>query len=510
MEALKKIEPQESSEATHDPEILTPEEHFYFLEMGLKCKNFVPIGRRGIFQGVILNMHLHWKKHQTLKAIVKTFTPEEVKEIAAELARLSGGIVLDIHEENTIIMYRGKNYSQPPTEVMSPRITLSRKKALDKSKYRDGLRAVRKFIPRLQQDLELLQVKARMNHENGTNVVNESIGTVIDKNNHEPTSDWQPEDSEDDISEDDSMMESDKMSDSEALSDIFETNSDEQADEEAEHPLYLDEFDKFPIESNGELEDFEDHLRQISLNSTKDYSLGKDEGLPDLDEDSSLVDTPLEVNVKYHSDEGELLSDPSFVFILSFRKNYLAWEFQFCLYVTGKELWGHIDGTTPAPADATKLAKWKIKDARVMPWITGSCDSKIVLNLRPYRSAQTMWEYLKKVYNQTNSARRFQLECEIADYTQGSLSIQDYYSSFQNLWAEFSDIVCAAVSKVSLADVLVVYEISKRDQFLMKLRLDFENARSNLMNHHPPPTLDVCFSELLREEQRLLTQTTLE
>lgn len=130
VQALKKIEPKESSEATHDPEILTPEEHFFFLKMGLKCKNYVPVGRRGIYQGVILNMHLHWKKHQTLKVVVKTFTPEEVKEIAAELARFTGGIVLDIHEENTIIMYRGKNYSQPPTEIMSPRVTLSRKKVL--------------------------------------------------------------------------------------------------------------------------------------------------------------------------------------------------------------------------------------------------------------------------------------------------------------------------------------------------------------------------------------------
>lgn len=73
-------------------------------------------------------MHLHWKKHQTLQVVVKTFSPEEVKEIAVELARLSGGIVLDIQEGNTIIMYRGKNYSQPPTEIMSPRTTLPRKK----------------------------------------------------------------------------------------------------------------------------------------------------------------------------------------------------------------------------------------------------------------------------------------------------------------------------------------------------------------------------------------------
>lgn len=130
VEALKKIEPTESSETTHDPEILTPEEHFYFLKMGLKCKNYVPVGRRGIYQGVILNMHLHWKKHQTLQVVVKTFSPEEIKEIAVELARLTGGIVLDIYEENTIIMYRGKNYSQPPTEIMSPRVTLPRKKVL--------------------------------------------------------------------------------------------------------------------------------------------------------------------------------------------------------------------------------------------------------------------------------------------------------------------------------------------------------------------------------------------
>ena len=58
-EALKKVEPAKSSETTHDPEILTPEEHFFFLKMGLKSKNYVPVGRRGIYQGVILSMHLH-------------------------------------------------------------------------------------------------------------------------------------------------------------------------------------------------------------------------------------------------------------------------------------------------------------------------------------------------------------------------------------------------------------------------------------------------------------------
>ncbi|RVW62809.1 hypothetical protein CK203_058922 [Vitis vinifera] len=49
-----------------------------------------------------------------------------------------------------------------------------------------------------------------------------------------------------------------------------------------------------------------------------------------------------------------------------------------------------------------------------------------------------------------------------------------------------------------------------RDQFLIKLRPDFEIAQSNLMNRHPVPSLDVCLNELLREEQRIVTQATME
>jgi len=144
-----------------------------------------------------------------------------------------------------------------------------------------------------------------------------------------------------------------------------------------------------------------------------------------------------------------------------------------------------------------------------MSWITASCDQQIVLHLRPHKTVKSMWEYLKKVYNQTNSARRFQLECEIASYTQGNLFIQEYYSGFQNLWAEFSDIVCSSVSKESLPAVLEVHETSKRDQFLMKLRSEFENVRSNMMSRDSAPTLDTCFAELLREEQRLFSQANL-
>ena len=64
--------------------------------------------------------------------------------------------------------------------------------------------------------------------------------------------------------------------------------------------------------------------------------------------------------------------------------------------------------------------------------------------------------------------------------------------------------------QLNLSVVQEVHEQSKRDQFLMKQHPEFEAIRSNLMNRAPSPSLDACFGELLREEQRLATQTTLQ
>ena len=86
------------------------------------------------------------------------------------------------------------------------------------------------------------------------------------------------------------------------------------------------------------------------------------------------------------------------------------------------------------------------------------------------------------------------------------MSIQEFYSSFGNLWADYTNIVYASVPPEELIPIQSMHETSKCDQFLMKLRGEFEAIRSNLMNREPIPLLDICVGELLREEQRLLTQ----
>jgi hypothetical protein len=94
--------------------------------------------------------------------------------------------------------------------------------------------------------------------------------------------------------------------------------------------------------------------------------------------------------------------------------NYSTWAFQFEFFLKGKALWGHIDGTDVEKSSTSDKPKadgsspsWAVLDARIMSWLLGSVESHIVTNLRPHRSAQSMWAYLKKVYLQDNDARRF-------------------------------------------------------------------------------------------------------
>lgn len=152
IEKLRKFDVLKLPAETFDPEILTEEERHYLKRTGEKKKHYVPVGRRGVFGGVVLNMHLHWKNHETVKVICKPCKPGQAHEYAEELARLSKGIVIDIKPNNIIIFYRGKNYVQP--KVMSPPDTLSKAKALEKYRYEQSLEHTSQFIERLEKELE--------------------------------------------------------------------------------------------------------------------------------------------------------------------------------------------------------------------------------------------------------------------------------------------------------------------------------------------------------------------
>ncbi|KAG6536741.1 hypothetical protein ZIOFF_001809 [Zingiber officinale] len=87
-----------------------------------------------------------------------------------------------------------------------------------------------------------------------------------------------------------------------------------------------------------------------------------------------------------------------------------------------------------------------------------------------------MWDYLQCIYHQDNTARQFQLELEIGNFSQGNLPIAQHYSEFLNLWSEYSVLIYSKVPKEALASLQAIHEDSRCDQFLMKLRPELENG----------------------------------
>lgn len=164
---------------------------------------------------------------------------------------------------------------------------------MDKSRYRDALRAVKRHIPRLEQELELLQAQAgsepSVNGDTQPNDAGDLDSGNISSRGFEGSDRLKELLMKSEENSANSSVDSDMVSDSEDLSDIFETESDAETKGKDEKPLYMDEFEKFPVQSEGEDDDFEEHLRRISADSKKGKSCDRDVEAADLDEVDRMV-----------------------------------------------------------------------------------------------------------------------------------------------------------------------------------------------------------------------------
>ena len=130
------------------------------------------------------------------------------------------------------------------------------------------------------------------------------------------------------------------------------------------------------------------------------------------------------------------------------------------------------------------------KAAQIMTWFLGSVDPQYILNLQPYKMEKGMWDCLKQIYQQDNSARKFHLLKGLCPFRSIILILLVYGSIILRLFTP----------------VYRMLPYSQKDQILMKLRSEFEQVCSNLLSNVPSSSIDTCLSELLCEEQRLATQ----
>ncbi|KAK7278462.1 hypothetical protein RJT34_23491 [Clitoria ternatea] len=177
--ALMKVEQSlKPSDYKADPESITDEERFMFRKLGLRMKAFLLLGRRGVFDGTIENMHLHWKYRELVKIIAKANNFEQVKKIALALEAESGGVLVSVDKISkgySIIVFRGKDYQRPST--LRPKNLLTKRKALARSIELQRHEAILNHISALQSKVQ----KIRSEIDQMEKVKNEGDEALYDK-----------------------------------------------------------------------------------------------------------------------------------------------------------------------------------------------------------------------------------------------------------------------------------------------------------------------------------------
>ncbi|XP_061357575.1 CRM-domain containing factor CFM3, chloroplastic/mitochondrial [Gastrolobium bilobum] len=150
----------------YDQETITDEECVVFRRIGLRMKPYLPLGIRGVFDGVIENMHLHWKYRELVKLITKQKTLAFVEDTARLLEYESGGILVAIERVSkgfALIYYRGKNYKRPIT--LRPRNLLTKAKALKRSVAFQRHEALSQHITELEKTIDQMKRELGMSQD---------------------------------------------------------------------------------------------------------------------------------------------------------------------------------------------------------------------------------------------------------------------------------------------------------------------------------------------------------
>ncbi|KAK7381360.1 hypothetical protein VNO78_33996 [Psophocarpus tetragonolobus] len=169
--AEKLLAELENAESPQEEEInkegITEEEKYMLRRIGLKMSPFLLLGRRGVFDGTVENMHLHWKYRELVKIICnKHISLEDVQQIAQTLEAASGGILIAVervHKGYAIIVYRGKNYTRPAS--LRPRTLLNKKQALKRYTEAQRFESLKLHVLKLDRNINELKHKVAKDME---------------------------------------------------------------------------------------------------------------------------------------------------------------------------------------------------------------------------------------------------------------------------------------------------------------------------------------------------------
>jgi len=122
--------------------------------------------------------------------------------------------------------------------------------------------------------------------------------------------------------------------------------------------------------------------------------------------------------------------------------NYKVWRTCMESYLIGEDLWDVVDGSnTTSPTNkqgnADAFKRWKQLNAKAEFVLKRSISHDLFDHIMQCNSAHEIWRTLDRLFNKKDEARLQILENELANTTQGNLSISEYFLKIKNFVRRF-------------------------------------------------------------------------
>nr|TKS12523.1 hypothetical protein D5086_0000062500 [Populus alba] len=204
----------------------------------------------------------------------------------------------------------------------------------------------------------------------------------------------------------------------------------------------------------------------------------------------------------HHSDQPDAVLVPQPLV----EDNYSTWSQSMTMALTVKNKIGFIDGSMKEPDEKKpdEHQQWNRCNSLVKTWLLGSMSKDIAASVINCKDARQMWLDLKERFSHVNVVQLFNIENEIHNCVQGSMSVGSYFTKLKGLWDE-RDALCTFPNMhlwISQRKWLHYLDTQKTMKFLMGLSDSYVGVRSNTLLQDPLPTINKAYSLVLRHEKQ--------
>ncbi|GAV58791.1 UBN2_3 domain-containing protein [Cephalotus follicularis] len=109
------------------------------------------------------------------------------------------------------------------------------------------------------------------------------------------------------------------------------------------------------------------------------------------------------------------------------------------LSIRAHKLVGYLTGATMRPTNGDRDAeeKWSSEDSMVMYWLVQSIEPSLSKQYIALNTTKDVWDTTAKQYSgENNHARGYDIHKECSEFSQGGLSLVEYYSKLTNMYQQ--------------------------------------------------------------------------